>query len=183
MVMGRKPKPTKQHELEGTFRPTRHGRRKAVKVQGSLAEPPSWMSPMQKQCWTDAIAHAPQDVLARIDASVIVAYAVAYARLIEASQAQWLYEQRCFETGLDPLYMETKGGSIVQSPYLGIINRATDKLMKVVAELGFTPVSRTRLSAALGDTLDLPPAGSSEEQEAGDDFDRVIAIRPKLVKK
>jgi len=150
-----------------------------VKVAGSLTDPPSWMNDLQKSCWRDAITYAPTDVLSRIDAAILTAYTVHQARLIEASMAQNLRERTCFENGEDPLYMETKGGGIVQSPYIGIINRATDKLMKIVSELGFTPVSRTRLSAAFGDALDLPPASSGEEQEAGNDFDKVVALRPK----
>lgn len=180
-VGGVKPKSTKAHKIEGTFRPTRHGRRKPVKVKGTLREPPSYLSPFEQECWRHTVQYAPQDVLARIDRGTLAAYAVAEARLLQAVQAQNKYTAKCEaeDPPGDPLVWETKTGAFIQSPYLGIINRATDKVLKLASEMGFTPVSRTRLSAATGEALDLPPASSPDDMEAGNDLDNVVSLRPK----
>ena len=179
---GAKPKSTAAHALEGTFHPTRHGRRRAVKMPTGrgLREPPSHLTALQKELWREVIADAPLDVLARIDQATIAAYVMAYARLIEANLAQQKHERWCSEQTppQDPLLFETKSGNVIQSPYIGMINRATDKISKLAGEMGFTPVSRIRLSAASGDALDIPSASSAADLAAGDEMDAVIARRP-----
>jgi P27 family predicted phage terminase small subunit len=181
-VRGPKPKSTKAHQLEGTFHPTRHGKRKPLKVPAkgkSLRSPPEHLSDLQKKLWQETVADAPQDVLARIDTATLVAYIVAYSRLIEANLAQQRHEEVCRKNGTEPLLMTTTSGNIIQSPFIGAMNRATDKIRALAAEMGFTPVSRTRLSAAIGETLDVPSASSMDDLVAGDQLDNVVALRPK----
>ena len=178
---GPKPKSVATHEREGTFRAARHGRRRPVKMpKAQFVTPPDYLTKLQKELWLDVVTSAPIDVLARCDLPTLAAYVTAYSRLIEANLAQQKHEVWCAkQTPLqDPLLFETKSGNVVQSPYIGMMNRATDKIRSLACEMGFTPVSRIRLSAAAGEGLDLPAASSSDDIVAGDAFDEVTSHRP-----
>jgi len=43
----------------------------------------------------------------------------------------------------------------IQSPYLSIANRQTEIMMRIASEFGFTPASRSRISAPSPDQLAL----------------------------
>ena len=46
-------------------------------------------------------------------------------------------------------------GFPIQSPYLSIANRQAEIMMRIASEFGFTPASRSRISAPLPDQLPL----------------------------
>ena len=74
---GRKPKPTELHKLEGTFVPSRHGKRaQEPRAEGSLAElpPPEWFDADQREVWQRALRDAPAGVLAQLDWQVLAEY-------------------------------------------------------------------------------------------------------------
>jgi hypothetical protein len=45
-----------------------------------------------------------------------------------------------------PLLAKGKDGAPIPSPYLRVLSRTSDVLLRVAAELGFTPIARTRLA-------------------------------------
>lgn len=54
-------------------------------------------------------------------------------------------------------------GFPIQSPYLAIANRQAEIMMRIASEFGFTPASRSRISAPPPDQLPL----FEEEEEQG----------------
>jgi P27 family predicted phage terminase small subunit len=51
--------------------------------------------------------------------------------------------------------VKSPSGFPIQSPYLSIANRQAEIMMRIASEFGFTPASRSRLSAPLPDQLPL----------------------------
>lgn len=145
MRRGRKPIPTSLHKLRGTYNATRHGRgRKDEPVaHGELGAAPAWLSASQKAGWQYALAHAPAGVLKAIDGSLLAVWVVTEDtfRIAAIGQAQ-------IDRGNTlPLLTRDRNGLPVASPYLGIMHKAANLLLKAAAELGFTPAARPRLGA------------------------------------
>lgn len=135
MPRGRKPKPTNLKVLQGTFRPDRANKNEP-KPDPGIPEPPECLSPVALEKWK---AITPElevlGLLTQIDGDAIARYCQHYAIWVEAmTQLQ--------KTGL---VVRTKEGNPIQSPYLGIANRANDILAKLEAEFGMTPSSRGRI--------------------------------------
>ena len=109
------------------------------------------MSPTQRAGWEYAIAHAPKGLLKNLDRSALVVFVV----------AEDLHHQATVAVAKFGLITKspTKGEPI-QNPYLPIINRQAQIMLKAGAELGFTPSSRSRVS---GD-------GADEESDPADGF-------------
>lgn len=74
-------------------------------------------------------------VLTLADRAAFAAYCQAYARWVEA-------ENRLRET---PMLLKTPSGYVQQSPWLSVANKQLELMGRFMAELGLTPVSRTRL--------------------------------------
>jgi P27 family predicted phage terminase small subunit len=53
-------------------------------------------------------------------------------------------------------------GFPIQSPYLSIANRQTEIMMRIASEFGFTPASRSQISAPPQDQLPLFQVPDSE---------------------
>jgi P27 family predicted phage terminase small subunit len=113
-------------------------------------------------------------VLFGIDRDVLVAYVQAADRLRAAMVAQENFEVTERAAGRDGLTTATPNGAVMPSPLLAIINRSAAAMVKIAAELGFTPASRPRLAAATGQSFDPGMVLSPGE----DDFDAFIASNP-----
>jgi P27 family predicted phage terminase small subunit len=150
-MRGRKPVPTILRELHGN--PRDHAMPKGEpRPKGALSDAPGWLTGDQQDGWTYALAFAPPGLLTRIDRGVLVAWIVAEDLHRQAATAQ-------AKVGL-LVRVKTKAtaapgdpGVAVASPYLNIINRQAQIMMKAASELGFTPVSRPRVS------MGAPPSG------------------------
>lgn len=177
-MKGRKPKPTVLHKRHGTLNVTDH----RVRLEGepvpttSLADDaPEWMTASQKVGWCHAIENAPPGVLKACDLGALVAYVEAEDRHRNAIVA--LAKE---DDGSDhPMVVETKSGNFVQSPYVGIINRAALLMLKAASELGFTPASRPRLAVATGMVMDAPGLGAPAP--VSDNLDSFLARRPEAL--
>ncbi|MCA0871457.1 phage terminase small subunit P27 family [Seohaeicola saemankumensis] len=77
-------------------------------------------------------------ILTLADRTALAAYCQAYARWVEA-------EERLAET---PMLIRTPSGYAQQSPWLTVANKQIDLMGRYMAELGLTPVARTRLPAS-----------------------------------
>ena len=145
-MRGRKPKPTTLHRLHGTLNPTRH-RDRAFEPQaaGALEDmaPPESFNEGEAEAWRYALEHAPRGVLRHIDRDVLALWCQAKERFrrAEATQAQINAQQAL------PDVIRAPSGMLVQSPYIGMMNRAAILMLKLAEQLGFTPVSRPRLVA------------------------------------
>ncbi|MDT7952390.1 MAG: P27 family phage terminase small subunit [Acetobacteraceae bacterium] len=142
---GPRPKPTALHVLEGTYRTTRH-RDRADEPQpppGPL-DAPDWLSDGQRAGWDYALEHAPRDLLRPIDRGVLVVWIEAEDRHRRAVIAQAQLDAR---HPVLPMLTAGARGTLVGSPYLRIIARAAETMLRAASELGFSPASRPRLAA------------------------------------
>lgn len=134
-MRGRRPKPTAIKELEGN-----PGKRRLNKAEpqpeGDLFAAPGWMTDSQREGWAYAITHAPYGLLKHLDRSVLGIWVVAEDLHREAAE-------KIAQYGL--LTKSPNAGLPLQSPYLAILNKQAQIMLKAGAELGFSPSSRTRV--------------------------------------
>ena len=139
-MRGRKPKPTFLKLLDGNA-----GRRPLnadePAPQGDLSDAPDWLSDSQKIGWQYAIDHAPASLLKRLDRSMLTVWVVAEDNHREAAEKVAKYGQ---------VIKAPVSGQPMQSPYLGIMNRQAQIMMKAASELGFSPASRPRIKVEKG---------------------------------
>jgi P27 family predicted phage terminase small subunit len=139
-MRGRKPKPTALREMEGNpgKRPLN---RREPKPKGDLYAAPEWMSATQREGWAYAVTHAPYGLLKQLDRSVLAIWVVAEDLHREAAEKITQY---------DLLTKSPNAGLPLQSPYLAILNKQAQIMLKAGAELGFSPSSRTRVQLEVG---------------------------------
>ena len=134
-MRGRKPVPTYLKVIRGN-----PGKRalntNEPQPTGDLLEPPEWMTESQKIGWTYAIEIAPAGVLKKLDRSVLVAWVVAedVHRNAAAMVDKFGLLTKAPHTGLP-----------IQSPYLPIVNKQAQIMLKAAEQLGFSPASRSRV--------------------------------------
>lgn len=172
MPVGRKPKPTRLHVIEGTLNATRHKKRDKEPVpQGELIEPPGWFSEQQREIWAYGLKSAPRGLLKALDQSVYVVWVIACdvhrqaAEQITAAGPAGLLRRTPARFG--PKNPKTGKptrilGAVVEATLVGIMNRQAKIMLKAAAEMGFTPSSRARVTA---DPYDLA-AGSRTDPES-----------------
>jgi len=134
-MRGRKPVPTYLKVLSGN--PGKRALNKNEPVpEGSLADSPDWMTEGQKAGWDYAIEHAPLGLLKKLDRSVLAAWVVAEDLHRRASE-------QVEKFGI--LTKAPNTGLPIQSPYLPVLNKQAQIILKAAEQLGFTPASRTRI--------------------------------------
>ena len=143
-MRGAKPKPTHLKLIEGN-----PGKRKLnrnePKPQGDLCDAPDWLTDEQKAGWTYAISNAPAGLMKRLDRAALTAFVV----------AEDMHRQASVAVGKFGLITKSPSkGEPMQNPYLPIINRQAQIMLKAAAELGFTPSSRSRVEIVGGETED-----------------------------
>jgi len=115
--------------------------------------PPSWLTRRQKLLWRKAVDGAPAGLLSEMDVGLLTNWVIAcdtYRDACEKMRGIGLIvktrETEVVKTAKDgTVTREKKGGMPIQNPYLPIINKQAQIMVKAAAELGFTPISRTRL--------------------------------------
>jgi len=134
MTRGRKPKPTALKLVQGNA-----GRRPLNKNEpqprGNLYDPPEWLTDAQLVGWKYAIESAPFGLLKRVDRSTLVAWVI----------AEDLHRQGVEKLNGGAMLIKTPNGMPVQSPYLSIVNKQAQIMLKAASEMGFTPASRGRV--------------------------------------
>lgn len=135
MTRGRKPKPTTLKVIEGN-RGKRAMNKNEPQPEGDLHAAPEWMTAEQRAGWDYAIAHAPYGLLKKLDRSALTVWVV----------AEDLHRQASIAVSKFGLITKSPNkGEPMQNPYLPIINRQAQIMLKAAAELGFTPSSRSRV--------------------------------------
>jgi P27 family predicted phage terminase small subunit len=140
---GPPPRPVALHRLAGTYNTTRHGPSAAEpQAPGDLRseKAPKWLSARQRAIWRDIVKRAPLGVLRPIDRELLAQYVELVDRHQRAAAAQAKLDAG---DGL-PLLIRGISG-LVPSPYLGIMTRASSVMVRLAAEMGFTPSGRARL--------------------------------------
>jgi len=134
-MRGRKPVPTYLKVLRGN--PGKRALNKNERIpEGRLADSPDWMTEGQKAGWNYAIEHAPLGLLKKLDRSVLAAWVVAEDLHRRASE-------QVEKFGI--LTKAPNTGLPIQSPYLPVLNKQAQIILKAAEQLGFTPASRTRI--------------------------------------
>ena len=106
--------------------------------QPRLPRAPEHLSEAAKKEWKRAGRFLLQlGLISDIDLAAFAAYCTAYGRWVEAEQALQTYG----------LMLKSPGGFPVQSPYLGVANRALEQMRSLLSELGMSPASRTKVDA------------------------------------
>ena len=136
---GRPRKPAALHQLHGTLEPSRHkgwlerdGRFRALPV----GEPPAGLTEDQTCIWYEVMAQAPPGLLRTTDARLLVSYCV-LADYVNKCNSAW-------NAGGEQMDLQGRGSRVLNPLVLGAI-KASSALLKVQAELGFTPSCRTRV--------------------------------------
>jgi P27 family predicted phage terminase small subunit len=104
----------------------------------SIPECPPELGVVAKQEWERMTAQlAPLRILTQLDRAALASYCSAYGLWAEATKAIHTYGAM----------VKSPSGYPVQSPYVSIANRQTEIMMRIASEFGFTPASRSRISA------------------------------------
>lgn len=148
-MRGRKPTPTHLKLVSGN--PGKRALNKSEpKPKGRLSSAPDWMSDDQQAGWDYAITHSPVGLLRLLDRSALTAWVI----------AEDLHRQASIAVGKFGLITKSPTkGEPMQNPYLPIINRQAQIMMKAAAELGFTPSSRSRIALGEGNGEEDPGEG------------------------
>ena len=152
-MRGRKPTPTHLKLLRGN-----PGKRAInthePKPAGDLFEAPEWMSDEQKAGWSYAIAWAPRHLLKMLDRSTLTAWVI----------AEDLHRQAAVQVQRYGLITKSPvKGEPMQNPYLAVINRQAQIMLKAASELGFTPASRSRVAMTDGNEDDENPYAALDQ--------------------
>lgn len=98
-------------------------------------ECPTELPPVARDEWNRIVGELTAlSILSRFDRAPLAIYCGAYALWVEAFEAIQKYGT----------VMKSPTGYPVQSPYVAILNRQAETLMRLSAEFGFTPAARSR---------------------------------------
>lgn len=151
-MRGRKPKPTWLKLVAGNpgHRPINDAE---PQPKGDLSEPPEWFDAKHRVIWNRAIKTAPTGLLRELDESVLVIWVVAAVMHMDASK----------EVARKGSMVRADNGYPMQNPWVAIINKQAQIMLKAAAEMGFTPSARSRVrvnrkseSGTGGEFSDLP---------------------------
>jgi P27 family predicted phage terminase small subunit len=154
-------------------------RKREPVATGDLREPPEWMSEEQCACWHHAIANAPPGVLATIDFAALVNFVIAYDTLCDAV-IKIREEGSTIKVGekRDAKGRVKSTGTVIPNPYVSIRNKAQAALARCSNDLGFTPCSRPRLTAAMGDDAFFMAPRYSDEDDDVAELEALLARKP-----
>lgn len=132
--MSNRPRPTALRELEGN--PGHRPLNKNEPKPGGVPICPSELSDGAKTEWRRISKELLSlGLLTKVDRAALSAYCELWARWRDA-------EAKIKEFGT---VIKTKNGNLIQSPYVGIANRALALMKGYLIEFGFTPASRANL--------------------------------------
>lgn len=137
MKPGTKPKPTALKKLAGN--PGKRAMNKQEpRLPADMPECPDRLSDSAKVEWHRIAGELHKaGVITRVDMAILAAYCDAYAR--------WLDILDELDSG--ELTYTTDKGNLVQSPLVGMANTLRLQVVRIAAELGITPSSRSRVNA------------------------------------
>jgi P27 family predicted phage terminase small subunit len=136
-MRGRRPKPTRLKMLTGNpgKRPLNDDE---PRPDANIPECPPELGPVAQQEWYRLVGElAALRMLTNLDRAALAAYCGAYALWAEATAQIQKYGAM----------IKSPTGFPIQSPYLAIANRQAEIMMRIASEFGFTPASRSRISA------------------------------------
>jgi P27 family predicted phage terminase small subunit len=144
-MRGRRPKPSRIKVLTGN-----HGKRPLnahePRPEPALPECPPGLSPAGRREWERLGAELSKlNLVMNLDRGALATYCAAYGLWTEALEQIQKYGTM----------VKSPTGYPIQSPYLAIANRQAELMIRIASEFGFTPASRSRISAPPPDQLPL----------------------------
>lgn len=136
-MRGRRPKPTRLKMLTGNpgKRPLNNSE---PRPEPAVPDCPPELSEAARSEWNRLASElAPLRIVTNLDRAALAAYCSAYGLWAEATEAIHKYGAM----------IKSPSGFPVQSPYVAIANRQTEIMIRIASEFGFTPASRSRISA------------------------------------
>lgn len=136
-MRGRRPIPTRLKMLSGNpgKRPLNQDE---PRPDANIPECPPELGPVARAEWDRLVGElAALRLLTNLDRAALAAYCGAYALWAEATVQIEKYGAM----------IKSPTGFPIQSPYLAIANRQAEIMMRIASEFGFTPASRSRISA------------------------------------
>jgi P27 family predicted phage terminase small subunit len=140
-MVGAKRKPTALKDLAGN-----PGKRPLPKNEPKFSGVPTCPSHLDKRAkaeWKRMSKELrPLGLLTNADRAAFAIYCQMWSRWVQA-------EQKIAETAMTYTTHDANGKpkALIQSPYIGIANRAAEICHKFLTEFGFTPSSKTRVTA------------------------------------
>lgn len=115
--------------------------------RGDLWAAPEWFNDEQRAEWAYALDNAPLGLLTATDRGVLAIWCVAsveYAKAVaEVRRLGQVVKTAGVTTRNEKTGVTTTiGGSPIQNPFLGIVNRQAMVMLRSGAEMGFSPASR-----------------------------------------
>ena len=136
---GRKPKPTAIKVLEGNPGKRPINQNEPQPNKNKIPVCPDWLEPEAKREWRRlSKAMESMGILTEVDQMAFASYCQCYARWREA-------EEQISQHGT---MFRTPSGYIQQTPQVSIAQTYNKQMMKIAAEFGLTPASRSRIVAA-----------------------------------
>ncbi len=140
--MGMRPKPTRLKILAG--KPGHHPlnlREPQPAIPTELPEPPLPLSRLARKEW-ERIGGLLLSlrILTELDLSALAAYSVVYGRWVEAEND---LRRRGVMVPAKP-----RSRNLVQNPFLSIANKSLQQMLRLLAEFGMSPSTRTRIVTA-----------------------------------
>ena len=134
------PKPTALKLVDAEIgRPSRQKINKfePMPITGDLTDCPDWFTDEQRSEWDYAIDNIPKGLLKKIDKHLLVSWAIACD----------MHRQACIAVQKSGMIVKSPDKGVpMQNPYLAIINRQSVVMTKCASEMGFSPISRTKIS-------------------------------------
>jgi P27 family predicted phage terminase small subunit len=157
-MRGRRPVPTRIKVLTGNpgKRPLNEHE---PRPEPQIPDCPPQLGPLAREEWNRLTTElASLGMITALDRSALATYCNAYGLWAEATEAIQKYGTM----------VKSPTGYPIQSPYVSIANRQAEIMMRIASEFGFTPASRSRISAPLEDRsqaslFDLVPARKDDE--------------------
>lgn len=139
MVRGRKPKPTAVKEASGALRknPQRRNRREPKPPAGAPPMPSIVAAdPAAKTEWMELCGWlADMGTLAKADRSLMAIYCTTFSEWVK-------YMEHVREHGV---CVATANGGVTTAPEAHQYNKLSDRMLKLLTELGLTPSARSRI--------------------------------------
>lgn len=136
-MRGRKNKPTALKELEGNPG-KRTLNKKEPKPAVVIPDCPAHLTGPARTEWKRITAELVKlKIISLVDRAALTAYCMAWGQLVQATN-------KLKKEG--EVIISEKGG-MYQNPWVAIRNRAMDQVVKIGAEFGMTPSSRSRIHA------------------------------------
>lgn len=115
---------------------TKKAKKPTPAVEPLAPDCPPELGPVARAEWHRLVPElARLNLITHLDRAQLAIYCVAYAQWIEAAEFIQKFGSM----------VKTASGFPVQSPFVSILNRQADTMIRIASEFGFTPASRAKL--------------------------------------